>query len=662
MKRSLYPSLIQTLMIIVLTIFTVYNFVYAQDNVDKFTVENFLQRSRISSPQLSPDGKSVVYVLGTKESWEDKREDNIWLMNLSDLEKIQLTTSEKADWSPQWSKDGSKICFLSNRTEKPQVFVININGGEASQVTYVNEGINLFRWIDNQKIAYVTNEPRDSLLVVAEEGAGGGYVVGTKMRKSALWVQSINDKSNNTKITDGSYYIADMDTDSKGRKFIVLKVTDSDLYERWVNSKIALIDKKGNELFIFKDAKSMGQLRFSPDDTKFSFVGSTVGFSTSNALFVTDVKTHKTANLTHDFDPTIFSSQWIDGETIAFSTPRHVYSGVYAVNLDRQIETLLEPEIVVNSFSINKETKLLTFVGHTNRKLSELYLKGIFNNKEKMIQITDINPWLKDKNLANSNILKYPSFDGVIIEAVVTVPPGFNRKNNYPLVVLPHGGPDGIVMDGFRLFDQLFAQEGMITIAPNFRGGIGYGSDFYRANRGKLGDIDYKDIMSGVDYLIQQGYIDTLNMVVGGWSYGGYMTNWIIGHTNRFKAAVTVAGISNTVSMYAQSDINHGEIAIWEFNGVPVLNIENYSQSSPIEYLRNCKTPTLILHGESDTRVPVAQAWEIYRALIDLNIEVELVLYPEAEHGISSPKQYADVFSRWIEWYKRYLQKQESGT
>lgn len=392
MKRSLFIPLIKVLMIIVLTIFTVHNFVFAQDNVDKFTVENFLQRSRISSPQLSPDGKSVVYVLSTKENWEDKRENNIWLMHLSNLEKIQLTTSEKADWDPQWSKDGSKICFLSNRTEKQQVFVININGGEASRVTYVNEGVDLFRWIDNQKIAYVTNEPRDSLLVVAEESAGGGYVVGSKARKSALWVQSINNKSDNTKITDGSYYIADMDTDSKGGKFVVLKVTDSDLYERFVNSKIALIDKNGSELFIFREAKSMGQLRFSPDDTKFSFVGSTVGFSTSNALFVTNVKTHKTDNLTSAFDPTIFSSQWIDSETIAFSTPRHVYSGVYTVDLDGRIETLLEPEIVVNSFSINKETKLLTVVGHTNRKLLELYLKGIFNNKQEMIQITDINP------------------------------------------------------------------------------------------------------------------------------------------------------------------------------------------------------------------------------------------------------------------------------
>jgi dipeptidyl aminopeptidase/acylaminoacyl peptidase len=211
-------------------------------------------------------------------------------------------------------------------------------------------------------------------------------------------------------------------------------------------------------------------------------------------------------------------------------------------------------------------------------------------------------------------------------------------------------------LDDFGFFGQLFAQEGIIVFEPNFRGSIGFGSEMYRANRGRLGDIDYQDIMAGVDHLIEEGVADPDNLIVGGWSYGGYMTNWMIGHTDRFKAAVSVAGIANTVSMYAQSDINHGELALWEFKGIPVLNMENFRRSSPIEFLHNCKTPTLILHGEEDNRVPVAQAWELYRALTDLGTEVQMVLYPGAGHGISAPKQYADVMTRWVKWYKKFIE------
>jgi dipeptidyl aminopeptidase/acylaminoacyl peptidase len=211
-------------------------------------------------------------------------------------------------------------------------------------------------------------------------------------------------------------------------------------------------------------------------------------------------------------------------------------------------------------------------------------------------------------------------------------------------------------LDDFGLFGQIFAQEGIVVFEPNFRGGIGFGSEMYEANRGRLGDIDYKDIMAGVAYLIEEGVADPQKLVVGGWSYGGYMTNWMIGHTNRFKAAVSVAGIANTVSMYAQSDINHGDLARWEFKGVPVLNMENFKRSSPIEFLHNCTTPTLILHGEADERVPVAQAWEIYRALTDLGVEVQMVLYPGAGHGISAPKQFVDVATRWVEWYKKFIE------
>jgi dipeptidyl aminopeptidase/acylaminoacyl peptidase len=254
-----------------------------------------------------------------------------------------------------------------------------------------------------------------------------------------------------------------------------------------------------------------------------------------------------------------------------------------------------------------------------------------------------------------TKVINYPSFDGYTIEAVLTLPPSYDRTKKYPLMVLPHGGPDGMSLDDFGLFGQLFAQEGIIVFEPNFRGGIGFGSEMYQANRGRLGDIDYKDIMEGVDHLIEEGVADPEKLAVGGWSYGGYMTNWIIGHTDRFKAAVSVAGIANTVSMYAQSDINHGDLARWEFKGVPVLNMENFRRSSPIEFLYNCTTPALILHGEADDRVPVAQAWELYRALTDLGVEVQMVLYPGAGHGISAPKQFVNVASRWVEWYKRFI-------
>ena len=210
-------------------------------------------------------------------------------------------------------------------------------------------------------------------------------------------------------------------------------------------------------------------------------------------------------------------------------------------------------------------------------------------------------------------------------------------------------------MDKFNSMAQLFSQAGLIVFEPNFRGSIGYGSEFYAANRGKLGYVDYNDIMSGVDYLIEQDIADRNKLFVGGWSYGGYMTNWIIAHTKKFLAAVSVAGISNTVSNYAQSDINHGEIADWEFEGVPVYEKDKFEHSSPFDFLNNVGTPLLLMHGESDTRVSVMQSWEIYRALVDRNQDVELVLYPGAEHSIKSPMQRKDVMRRWIEWYEKYL-------
>jgi dipeptidyl aminopeptidase/acylaminoacyl peptidase len=227
--------------------------------------------------------------------------------------------------------------------------------------------------------------------------------------------------------------------------------------------------------------------------------------------------------------------------------------------------------------------------------------------------------------------------------------------------VLPHGGPDGMSLDDFSFLSQLFAQHGLLVFEPNFRGSIGQGREFYAANRGLIGDVDFRDIMAGVDYLVSSGRVDPSRMVVGGWSFGGTMTNWIVGHSGRFRAAVSVAGVSDYVSRYGVSDINFGEAAQWEFGRLLTDDIGFFVESSPIAHLKGATTPTLLMHGEEDRRVPVGQAHEMYRALKELGVEVRLVLYPNAGHGISNPHQFRDVLRRWLDWYETHLAPPEAA-
>lgn len=629
--------------------------VLSQEKINKFTTQDFLAMSSLSSPRMSPDGTLIVYSFGEKDKWDGQANNNLWLISKDGTKRIQLTNSDKTDWNPLWSPDGTKVAFLSDRSGKSQVHVISLSGGESRQVTFMENGVDSYKWIDDMLIACVSPVPRDAALVKAEE-AGGGYVVGTQSTSSELWIQSLIDKNDTKKITDGSCHIMDMCPSPDGKYFVMTTSDNSDFYNQITNNRIRLIDRDNHELFTFKEAEVFEDIGFSPDSTKISFTGSTVGYSSQNSLFIYDLKTKELKNLTEKFDPTIRSVQWLDNKTISFLTLRRSYTGIYRITIeDNDIRALLEPYFVTFAWSVNSPTDSLCFYGTRGQNPSKLYVHNFGDAASEAKAIYSPNEWITEKDLASTELVRYPSYDGYTIEAVLTLPPFYDKTKKYPLMVLPHGGPDGMSLDDFGFFGQMFAQEDFIVFEPNFRGSIGFGSEMYEANRGRLGDVDYKDIMAGVDHLIEKGVADPERLIVGGWSYGGYMTNWMIGHTNRFKAAVSIAGIANTVSMYAQSDINHGELARWEFKGVPVLNMENFRRSSPIEFLYNCQTPTLILHGEADERVPVAQAWEIYRALTDLGVEVQMVLYPSAGHGISEPKQFVDVMIRWVNWYKRFI-------
>jgi dipeptidyl aminopeptidase/acylaminoacyl peptidase len=630
--------------------------VCAAEELKTLGIEEYLGRETVGSPVLSPDGRTAVFTVGTKDDWDGQRSTSLWLISTDGGAPRQLTNPVASDWDPRWSPDGTRIAFVSTRTEVPQVFAISLAGGEARLVTDTERGVDHFRWIDNGTLAFVTAEPRDEALVAAEEEAGGGFVVGTTATTSALWRQSIDDPKTAERLTDGSYFIDGIAVAPGGTHYALVTSPSSELYDFLTEGELRLVDRNGATLRVEQPGSALSDPEFSPDGSAFSVVASTIGFSIGDGLFVFDLDQSGGRNLTFDLDPTILESGWIDDETIGITTLRGTTSSVVAVPVgDSSPKTLLEPGLVFFGHSGPGPDGRMVFTASHGDRPTALMIHRAGEPVDDAKELYQPNPWLEERTLATTETIRYTSFDGVEIEAVLTLPVAPHPSKNAPLLVMPHGGPDGMSLDDFSFLPQIFAAQGLMVFEPNFRGGIGAGRELYAANRGRIGDVDYRDIMAGVDHLVETGRADSERLLVGGWSFGGTITNWIIGHTDRFRAAVSVAGVSNYVSRYGTSDVNHGEPARWEFGRLLTEDHEFFIRSSPISHLEGSSTPTLLMHGEEDRRVPVGQAQEMYRALRELGVETNLVLYPGAGHGIGDPRQFRDVVRRWIDWYLGHL-------
>ena len=292
----------------------------------------------------------------------------------------------------------------------------------------------------------------------------------------------------------------------------------------------------------------------------------------------------------------------------------------------------------------------------------EAYLAGTgAGGKPVKLSAVNAGPW---PPLGQTKTVAWKSDGEWTIEGRVVFPVGYERGRRYPLVLLIHGGPMGVFTDNFlgggHSYGTLypvaaFAQRGYVVLMPNPRGSSGYGRKFRFANYGDWGGGDYRDIMAGVDYLIAEGIADPEHMAVMGWSYGGYMTSWIIGQTVRFKAAVAGAAVTNLWSFTGTADIP-GFLPDY-FSGEPWDSFEPYRKHSPMTYVGNAKTPTLILHGESDDRVPITQSYELYSALKRRGVATQMVAYPRQPHGPTEPKFVIDIAKRHLDWVEKYLGK-----
>jgi dipeptidyl aminopeptidase/acylaminoacyl peptidase len=372
-------------------------------------------------------------------------------------------------------------------------------------------------------------------------------------------------------------------------------------------------------------------------------------------LFVVGADGGSAKKLSGSFELNSGEPHWSkDGKTLYFSTDDHESMRVFAAEVSSStVRPMTREGSVVNLAGISDDGKTAVGTWGDPTHPDEVYRSDMsFGMLEK---ITNQNAWLSDYALAGMEVVKWKSSkDGLEIDGIVTKPVDWDGMKKVPFLLNPHGGPTGASLLNFNPTEQIMAANGYMVLEPNFRGSSGRGEKFATANQNDWGGGDYKDDMSGVQAMVDKGWADPDRLGAFGWSYGGYMTMWIDTQTDKFKAISPGAGLPNLISMYAQTDI-HKYLTEFEGMKTPAENYQEYWDHSPMKFINNVKTPTMILHGQADTRVPIPQSEEFYRALTDRRVPVEYVTYPRENHGFVEPRHIQDRWQRYLVFFGKYL-------
>jgi dipeptidyl aminopeptidase/acylaminoacyl peptidase len=391
------------------------------------------------------------------------------------------------------------------------------------------------------------------------------------------------------------------------------------------------------------------QPSISPDGLTVSYIGVRVDGPSAHDLYVQPLAGGAPRNLTGEkIDRPVAPYTWLRDGSILATVSSGFKSRFYRIAQDGTVQALPVWPVNPSAFAA-AASGTIAFVGQSATELQELWLWNGGGDPEK---ISDFQQSWSNVALLKPETIRFKSFDGTEIEASLLKPAGYREGTRVPLIVLVHGGPTGRWSDAFEIWGQLLAARGFATVSPNIRGSSGYGHRFIESNRADWGGGDFKDIMAGVDFLIQRGIADPDRLGIGGWSYGGYMTAWAITQTDRFKAAIAGAGLSDLASEFG-TEAGHAYDE-WFF-GTPYEKLDGFIKSSPITFIKNARTPTLILQGEADTTDPIGQSQQLYTGLKHYGVQSEFVVYPREGHGIREEKHLLDMYRRIIAWYEKYL-------
>ncbi len=632
------------------------------------TFDDVMALKTVAATTISPDGKFVAYTLSYADMKDNERRTEIWMV-APDGGKPRRFTNGKNDSAPTWSPDGQTLAFLSARSAggtsseppRPQIYLISPFGGEAEKLTDAKAGVSSFTWSpDSKHIAYVAQVPLTDVEEKKQKDKDDAQVVDANFRFSHLWVIETETKKT-TEIVKADLVLNDPQFSPDGKRISytttpTTKADDGSLSDIF----IANADGSGTSRRLYENLGPDSNARWSPDGKWISFNSrdekkGNLGFP---GLYVIAPEGGApraiSQNFDHSFSPAIWSR---DGATLYISSSHRTTSQIFSLPVTGgEAKLISSGDAVISGASFTANRDKIAFTRSDLQHPADVHVSSVANFNP--TKLTDHNSQLKDIALGRSEVIKWKSKDGLEIEGLLIYPVGYEAGKRYPLFANIHGGPSGVWAQSFPgswgNFAHVWAGKGWATFLPNIRGSSGYGEKFLLSNVKDWGGGDYQDIQSGIDELIKRGIADPEKLGQGGWSYGGYMTAWTLTQTNRFKAVMVGAGLTNMFSMYSTNDLQRTLEGY--FGGLPWDDIEGYwTKTSAMAHIKKAKTPTLILHGGSDTRVPIGQAQELYMGLKKNNVPVQLVFFPREGHGLMEPRHQLDKMKRDYAHFAKYV-------
>ena len=641
---------------------------FAQDadlDTNRWSPALSMQYRAVGGVELSPDGSRVAYTVREAIMEGEKSEylTHIWMAAVDGSFDIQYTHGDESASNPQFSPDGAYIAFTSARSGENQVWRMRVLGGEAEQVTHADPGVGTYQWSpDGTRIAYTMRDPDTEEEEEAKKEKSYVTFVDQNWHYTHLYLVEVDaDEAEATRLTSGEFTVTSFDWSPSGQTIVFAHKGTPALNDG--ETDVSVVTADGGAV------RSLVARPGSDDSPRYSPNGMVVAFRSSGGqpepvglgdVWIVPASGGEVRKLAETPDRNAGLLGWSgSGSSVyvteAVHTSRHLLelpaNGGNAVIVTRE-------DGVYGSFDLDADGSSIAFTYQNTTTPADVYVAS--TNTMGMRKVTDVNGDVPRPAMGRTELLTWESFDGRRIEGLLTYPVDYQDGRRYPLMLNVHGGPAGVFTQAFTggpsiYMIQYFAQEGYAVLRPNPRGSAGYGKEFRYANVRDWGFGDFEDLMSGVDHVVDLGVAHPDSLLLMGWSYGGYMTSFAVTKTDRFKAASMGAGLPNLVSMVTTTDIP--DYLVGHMGGEFWDDYETYEKHSAMYRIANVTTPTQVIHGENDDRVPLRQGQEFYVALKRRGVPTEMIVLPRTPHGPREPKLLMGVSGHILKWFEQALGK-----